>query len=304
MDLYVDEKREVAEDTVRVRLARPDGQKLPSFVPGAHIELAVGGFTRSYSLTGPVQEPGFYEIHVLRRKPSRGGSAYIYDRLASGDIVEVTGPFNGFAFNDDSTHCVFIAGGIGITPFLPMMTQCHAQRRSFELHYAARRAARLVPLPKLNGDIYHYTSDCGSRINVGSVLGQQPKATEVYICGPRQLIEDVRRVSGDIGIDGNRVHFESFGPTLTAKDHPLTVHLAISNISIDVPPGKPILDALLEAGVWAPYECRRGECGSCATEIVSGTADHRDLCLTPSQRENHICTCISWAETDNLTLNI
>lgn len=83
-----------------------------------------------------------------------------------------------------------------------------------------------------------------------------------------------------------------------------SVHLALSGMTIEVAPGAPILDALLENGVWAPYECRRGECATCTAEVLAGEPDHRDVCLSPSQRRDNVCTCISWARTPELTLNL
>lgn len=46
-----------------------------------------------------------------------------------------------------------------------------------------------------------------------------------------------------------------------------------------------ILDALIDADVFVSYDCKRGECASCYTQIVEGSALHRDVCLTPAQRK-------------------
>jgi len=304
MDLNVVNRGLGAEDTLRIRLARADGAALSGFEPGAHIELTFGEFTRRYSLTGPTVAPDYYEVHVLRTEPSRGGSAFLHDRLEVGDPVQIAGPFAGFPMNPDAGHSLFIAGGIGITPFLPMMRTLDAAGRPFTLHYAARRAGRFLPLPDLAANVRHYDGAAGERLDVPAILQELPHDTEIYVCGPRRLIEDVRGAAVAHGFPEAHVHFESFGPTPRPEDRPLTVHLAMTGTSVAVPPDTPILDALLEAGVWAPYECRRGECASCATPIVSGEPDHRDHCLTSELRRDHLCTCISRAHGREITLDL
>lgn len=304
MDLKVARMDLVADDTLRLRLARPDGSVLPGFEPGAHIELTFGAFTRRYSLTGPTVTPDYYEIHVLRMEPSRGGSVYLHDRLELGETLCAAGPFAEFTLNPDACHSLFIAGGIGITPFLSMMRSLDAAWRPFTLHYAARRAGRFLPLPDVAANVRHYEGDAGERLDVPALLQEMPNEAEIYVCGPRRLIEDVRGAASGRGIPEARVHFESFGPTLSAEDRPLTVHLAMTGTSVEVPAGTPILDALLEAGVWAPHECRRGECASCAIPMLAGDPDHRDHCLSREMRRDHLCTCISWARSREITLDL
>jgi ferredoxin-NADP reductase len=305
MELTVIDKTLVAADTVRIALAAPDGGLLPAFKPGAHVELSFAGYARHYSLTSFPQDLDRYEICVLRTRPGRGGSAYLHDRLRIGDRLVVNGPFNAFPLRLEARHAVFIAGGIGITPFLSMMEALSRSSRPFELHYVARTADRFLPVPDHPGRTFRYVSTEGeSRMDIRAILERISADVDVYACGPRRLIEAVRKETAARAWPEERVHFESFGAGSNPADRPLKVHLALSGISIEVPPGIAILDALLAGGVWAPYECRRGQCASCMTEVLRGEPEHRDLCLTEAQRRSAMCTCVSWARTPEIVLNL
>ncbi len=305
MDLTVIYKTLIAADTLRIRLAAPEGSALPSFKPGAHIELRFAGFRRSYSLTSSPRDDRHYEICVLRTHPSRGGSAYLHDRLGIGDRLIAAGPFNAFPLNLEANYTVLIAGGIGITPFFSMMEALDESSRPFELHYAAQRSDRFLPVLARFARTREYP-DIGARpsMDLDAILEPLPTDADLYVCGPRGLIEAVRAGAGARGWPDARIHFESFGAGTRATDTPVTIHLALSRLSIQVEPGTSILDALLANGVWAPHECRRGECGSCMTEVLSGDPDHRDLCLTEAQRRHAMCTCVSWGRTPEIGLNL
>lgn len=305
MDLTAIDKTPVAAHTVRITLAAPDGGALPAFKPGAHLELSVAGFTRHYSLTSSPQDLSRYEICVLRTEPGRGGSAHLHDRLQVGDRLRAVGPFNAFPLHLEARHTVFIAGGIGITPFFSMMEALARSSRPFELHYAVRSADRFLPVPDYSGRTRRYADTDGTHsMDITAILGPLPPGVDLYVCGPRGLIEAVRARAGALGWPDTRVHFESFGAAPRATDAPVKVHLARSGSSIEVPPGTTILDALLANGVWAPYECRRGECASCMTEVLAGEPDHRDVCLTEEQRRSAMCPCVSWGRTAELVLNL
>jgi|CXWL01.1.fsa_nt_gi vanillate O-demethylase ferredoxin subunit len=304
MDLTVTNKAPVAADTVRVTLAAADGGRLAAFRPGAHIGLFFAGFSRRYSLTSSPDDTGPYEICVLRTDSSRGGSAYIHDHLRVGDRLQGEGPFNAFHLNREARHSVFIAGGIGVTPFLSMMEALDRSSRPFELHYTARDAFRLLPVPDYSGRTRRYPNGRSRRLDIDAVLDPLSTEVDLYACGPHGLIEAVRAKAAARGWPDSRIHFESFGAGPRPTDAPIKIRLALSGSSIEVQPGTAILDALLANGIWAPYECRRGECASCVTEVISGEPDHRDLCLTADQRRNAMCTCVSWARTSEIVLNL
>lgn len=305
MRLIVTRKDLLATDTVRLHLAAADESSLPAFRPGAHVELAIRGLSRRYSITSSPRELAFYEICVLRTNPSRGGSSYIHDSLAIGDAIEVSGPFNAFPLDSTAAYSVFIAGGIGITPFLGMMEELSRQGRLFELHYAARDEGRLLPIPEVGQRVTRYLDgNGGPSLAISDLLANIHADSHLYVCGPQPMIEAVREGARNRGWPPGQVHFESFGHAPKPSDRTITVHLRRSEMTLNVQPGVSVLDALLENGVWASHECRRGECGSCLTEVLSGEPDHRDVCLTDEQRHTGMCTCVSWSNTQELTLNL
>lgn len=304
MELTVIDKTLVAADTVRITLAAPDGGALPAFKPGAHVELSFAGLTRRYSLTSSPNDLGHYQICVLRTNPSRGGSAHLHDVLCVGDRLPTAGPFNAFPLHLEARQTVFIAGGIGITPFFSMMETLEVSSRPFALHYAASHPGRFLPVPEYSGRTKRYADSIEPRMDIAAILDPLPTDVDLYVCGPRGLIDAVRTQAAARGWPDKRVHFESFGVSPKPTDAPLTVRLALSGLSIEVQPGTAILDALLANGVWAPYECQRGECAACMTEVLAGEPDHRDLCLTEAQRSHAMCTCVSWGRTPEIVLNL
>lgn len=304
MKLVVISKDLVAAQTMRIRFAAVDQSSLPVYEPGAHVELEFAGLKRHYSLTSHTDNITYYEICVLRSDPGRGGSVYLHDRLNVADEIEVSAPVNAFALNIGASHSVFIAGGIGITPFLTMMAALQAADRTFELHYAVRNAGRLLRLTQFTRQTTLYTNDSGNSLDIARLLTNLSGDAELYVCGPRSMIEAVRINAMDKGWPPSRIHFESFGTPAQPEDRPVRLHLTQSQKTIDVEPGTTILDALLAHGVWAAYECKHGECGSCTVDVISGDPDHRDVCLTNAQRQGAMCPCVSWSRSADLTLNL
>lgn len=310
MRLVVRSKRALTHNVVRLRLEDPQGAVLPPFEAGAHLDLAFGGMKRSYSITSPPDRATHYEIAVLRVEGGRGGSAYIHDRLSIGDEILADGPFNTFGLIGRPRHVAFIAGGIGITPFVTMTRACIHAGATFELHYVARTRADHLPLQMPEaGAVFKYTSrepgapGRGTRaLDIRAVLERTPPGTHVYACGPQRMLDAVRSIAHELGWSGHRVHVEGFGPAPHEGDRPLQVQLALSGVSLRVEPGTSILQAMLDNGVWANYACRRGECGSCYVEVSQGDVDHRDVCLSDAQRLAGMCPCVSWSTSERLSL--
>lgn len=310
MRLVVRGKRALTHNVVQLRLEEPHGAVLPPFEAGAHLDLALGGMKRSYSITSPPDRATHYDIAVLRVEHGRGGSAFIHDRLAVGDEIMADGPFNTFRLIGRPEHVVFIAGGIGITPFFTMTRACIQGGATFELHYVARTRADQLPLQMPEaGAVVTYTSrepgapGRGTRaLDIRGVLGRTRPGAHVYACGPQRMLDAVRSVAHELGWSGHRVHVEGFGPSQNVGDRPLQVKLALSGMMLRIAPGTSILQAMLDNGVWANYACRRGECGSCYVEVIQGDVDHRDICLSDAQRQAGMCPCVSWSTSEELSL--
>ena len=134
----VTEKVRVADGVVTLTLTAPDGGRLPDWTPGAHVDLTLdNGLTRQYSLCGDPHDRTVWQIGILREPEGRGGSAYVHDEVLEGMEIDVRGPRNNFELVPAPKY-VFIAGGIGITPILPMAAAAEEAGAEWEFHYGGR----------------------------------------------------------------------------------------------------------------------------------------------------------------------
>ncbi|PRI10411.1 hypothetical protein B4915_12105 [Leucobacter massiliensis] len=275
----------------RLRLVRADGGALPRWTPGAHLELRLpNGLLRQYSLCGDPAETGFLELAVLLEERSRGGSAYVHGELRPGDELPVTGLRSHFGFDPDAPEAVLIAGGIGITPLLPMIAVLSERGVPWTLHYAGRRRERMAYLGELtrqHGDrVRAYVSEEGGRLDLAAVAAEAGERAAVYACGPERLLADVEAVVGPVA--GERLRVERFRPREAEPggvDEAFTVELVESGIEVEVPPDRSILEVVREAGVDVPSSCEEGTCGTCETPVIDGEPDHRDSVLSELERE-------------------
>ncbi len=224
--------------------------------------------------------------------------------------MEVSEPRNDFPLASHASHSILIAGGIGITPILPMLRKLIADGASFEIHYAARAREAMAydrEVERLAGDLatLYFGGRAGDTpLDLPALLSAPADGAHVYVCGPAGLIRAVQDTALEKGWRPDQIHFESFGGSAKTDDRPLQVELARSQMSLEIPASQSILDALLEAGVWATYDCKRGECGMCMTPVLQGEPDHRDVFLTESDRERFMCTCVSRAKSERLVLDL
>jgi vanillate O-demethylase ferredoxin subunit len=292
-------------------LRSPDGAELAAFTPGAHVDLELGGgLVRQYSLLNDSDERDRYVIAVAREPASRGGSIWLHDRLAVGDLVPVGAPRSHFALREDARHSVLIAGGIGITPIWCMAQRLIRLGRSWELHYAARDrdgAALLTEIEALAGraTLYFSRSEGGMRIDLDTVIDAAPPGAHFYFCGPAAMLDAFRAACA--GLPDDHVHFEQFTAAAPiASDGGYTIELVRSGREIEVEPGETILDAFKRVGLRATFSCREGVCGSCETGVVSGTPDHRDAVLTDAERAEGktMMICCSGSLTERLVLDL
>ena len=314
---------QVRDETPRVRsyvLRRPDGSPLPAFEAGAHVNVylqAANGdkLERSYSLCGDPGVQASWRLGVLREEAGRGGSRAVHRDWQVGARVRCSSPKNHFPLAANplpagAAH-LLIAGGIGITPMLAMARVLATTGAHWLLHYAARsrgEAAFLHEIETLAEGRLHLHFDGGDPargMDVQAVLAQASPGSHVYVCGPRALNEAVTGAAAQAGWPPERVHLESFGAAAPAAgDAAFTVHLQASGRSIAVGASESILDALLREGVEPLYDCRRGDCGLCATPVLGGEVEHRDHVLAPAERASQMCICVSRPRAGDLVLDL
>jgi vanillate O-demethylase ferredoxin subunit len=305
-------------ETERVRvlqLVSPEGRALPSFEPGAHLPVQVrdsagNRVERHYSLLSDPADLSRYRIGVQLEPQGRGGSRYLHRSLQAGDLLQARQPRNAFALTEGAAHSVLLAGGIGITPLIAMLYALRAEGRSFELHYTARREADLAfrqEIETLAGDrasLYVSAGPEEARLDLERILARPSLGTHLYVCGPRRMISAVRDQAREQRWPEEQIHFESFGAAAQPQDREISVELARSGRTIDVPANSSILDALLGQGLAIPHECKRGECSLCRTRVLAGEPEHRDLCLSPQEQAASMCLCVSRAKSAGLKLDL
>lgn len=303
-----------AEGVLGVTLADPAGGRLPAWSPGAHLDLVLPegdahGEARKYSLCGPA-DSGDWRIAVLREPDSRGGSRWMHESVREGTELHVRGPKNHFRLDETRDHHVLIAGGIGITPIIAMADRLKAQGRSYELHYAGRGLASMAFVERLERDhgeaLHLYPKDEGRRLDLATLLATPRDATLLYACGPDRLLAALE--AGAAHWPAGSLHVEHFTAEGTQLDpereHAFAVELSDSELVVEVPPDRTLLQALRAAGIDVPSDCEEGLCGSCQVEVVEGEIDHRDKVLTPAERASQTCliSCCSRAKGQRLVL--
>jgi ferredoxin-NADP reductase len=266
------------------------------------------GLVRQYSLCGEPADRRAWRIAVLREPESRGGSRHVHERLTVGAKLRVDGPRNHFPLLD-ATEYLFIAGGIGITPILPMIDAAEASGRAWRLLYGGRRRSSMAFLDRLAGH--------GDRVSIRpqdetglldlDVLPAQPRpGTLVYCCGPEPLLSAVEQRCAGWPAGTLRVERFTPRPCDASEDTGFEVELAQSGRMVSVAPGVSILRALETAGVAVLSSCREGTCGTCETPVLRGRVEHRDSVLTEAERDagDFMMICVSRSRDPLLVLDL
>ncbi len=310
--VVVARKSITAEAICSFELRRRDGQ-LPTFQPGAHIDVHLpNGMTRQYSLVNGPGELEHYVIGVKREPDSRGGSACLHDDVHEGDVLTISEPHNNFPLRRDSFRTILIAGGIGVTPLLAMAQALQADCLPFDLHYFAQSADHLAFVNRLGplgaAVITHLGySPRQTAETLAEIMADGEDGGHVYLCGPGPMLDAARAAATTAGWPDHAVHFEYFKNT-TAIDtsSTFTVELARSAMTLPVPPGTSILDALRSAGVSLPSSCEQGACGTCIVDVLAGVPDHQDVYLSASERatNSRMLTCVSRSLGERLVLDV
>lgn len=308
----VKSKKELATGIFQFELAPENEIELPEPEAGAHIHLEVpNGEVRRYSLSQSPDALDRYIICVKREENGDGGSKSLCDEADIGTSLRISEPTNDFPLAGNPTRYIFIAGGIGITPLYSMIqTLKLTGAKPYKLYYLSRDAESTAYLdefsePEYRGKvvIHHTQGDSDNRYDLWPVL-EQPKGAYIYCCGPRELMEEVRDMTGHWS--PSSVHFEDFAGASAHKpdDKPFRVKISGSDQVVEVSAEQTILEALRADGFEVPSSCESGTCGTCRSQLLSGEADHRDLVLTEEEQEDQIMVCVSRAEGDEIEIEL
>jgi phthalate 4,5-dioxygenase reductase component len=311
LPLRVTRNDKIADGIHLLEFRDTGGKPLPEFSAGAHITIRTpSGTLRKYSLCNDPAERDRYAVAIKREVNGRGGSINLIDGVKAGDELMVAPPINDFELPQRATDFLFIAGGIGVTPFMAMIREAQAAGKRFRLFYCSRSPETTAFIDELSAPefkdsvVIHFDhGDPARSLDLKPILAERKNREHLYCCGPRPLMEAVRTLTDHWS--SAAVHFEAFSDAETHKatDKAFKVKLAKSGDVIDVPVTKTILEAMREHGLEVPSSCETGTCGTCRTKLLEGEADHRDLCLAEHEKADAIMICVSRARSDEITID-
>ena len=311
MPLRVKSHTQVSSGVTELVLVSSDASELPSWAPGSHIDVQVRpGLVRQYSLCGDPEDRSQWRIAVLREPESRGGSAALCELVQSGDVLTATGPRNHFPLHS-SPRYLFIAGGIGITPIIPMIAAAHAAGADWRLVYGGRSGASMAYRDEVRSfdptRVLEWPQDLRGLIELDQLLDEPQPETLIYCCGPEPLIAAVEARSAHW--PHRTLQVERFAPrplTDLAPNTSFEIELVDSDEVLVVPPDKSILEVVDEAGIYVLSNCEEGTCGTCQTTVLEGVPDHRDSVLDDDERaaNDTMMICVSRALSARLVLDL
>lgn len=301
----------LSSQIVSIEFQRPDCTVFPAWEPGAHIDLILPDVvTRQYSLCGHPEDRFSWRIAALREPDSRGGSVYLHDTLEVGDQLSARGPRNHFALAG-SPRYIFAAGGIGITPLLPMARRAEEEGRDWQLIYCARSRSAMAFLPEIqdllpDSRVIVNADDESGLFDFDAHLGEPQVSTAVYACGPAPFLDALATATEHWPVGSLRV--ERFEPIEydNSKNHAFEVELATSGRVLTVGPNESVLDVVRAAGIPILSSCSEGTCGTCETAVISGDIDHRDSVLSEEERASGemMMVCVSRCARNRLVLDL
>jgi ferredoxin-NADP reductase len=300
--------RETADVRV-LELADPEGWDLPPFKAGAHIDVILpDSMTRQYSLCGDAFDRKTYRIAVRREASGRGGSMYVHGNLQQGSRVSVSLPRNLFPLENDAVKHLFIAGGIGLTPFMSMIPALLHEGKMFHLHVCTKHRidtpflADLDAWARLGMVTFHHSGEKEStRLDMSDLLKEQSYGTHVYFCGPSAMLDMFLQATTH-WTEGS-IHYERFGGA-APQGKAYLVRLFKSNVTVEVNSNETMSAAIKRAGVFLRTSCEAGICGMCKVRYSEGEPDHNDHCLSREARTDTLTPCVSGCRSESLTIDL
>ena len=316
LTVRVAQKNTEALDIDSFELVAADGQPLPAFSAGSHVDVHLpGGLVRQYSLCNSSGENHRYQIAVLKDANSRGGSKAMHEQVKVGDELHISAPKNHFMLAHEAKRHVLLAGGIGVTPILCMAERLTATGADFEMHYCTRSLERTAFRARmaesgLAAKVAFYVDDAvpAQKLDIAKLLAKPELGVHLYVCGPKGFMNAVLDTARSSGWNEAQLHCEFFGADVSpvATDETFEVQVASSGQIVTVGKEQTILDALAAAGVEILSSCEQGVCGTCLTRVIEGVPDHRDMYLTPEEQaaNDQFLPCCSRSKSARLVLDI
>lgn len=300
----VTKREELAPDVVALTLADPDGGLLPSWTPGAHIDVRLpSGRRRQYSLCGPPGRRTDYRIAVRRIADGGGGSIEMHEAFDVGDTLVFEGPRNAFYLVTDEREVLFLIGGIGVTPILPMIQLAAQHGVDWRAVYAGRSRQYMPLLDEVVAvapdRVTVWADDERGRFATAEeLLADAGPTTAVYVCGPTGMLESVRTLRDQHA--NAPLHYERFSPPPVVDGIPFELELGRSQQVLSVPANRSALSVMLDRDPTTAYSCQQGFCGTCKVKVLAGEVDRRGR---TAEGDDEMLVCVSRAKSGRLTID-
>ena len=307
LSLVVDSVHVEAEDVLGVSFRDVAGRPLPAWSHGSHLDLTLpSGRRRQYSLCGDPADRSTYSIAVRRLPAGGGGSLEVHEVVKPGVRLAVRGPLNAFPLINAEQY-LFLAGGIGITPVLPMVEAVARRGWDWRFVYTGRSRASMPFLDRVEAldpaRVQVRPDDEKGQPTVVELLVDAAPDAAVYCCGPAPMLDGV--VAAVHARGTGSVHTERFAAPPVIGGKAFEVRLARHGTTLQVPADRSVLAVVREALPEIGYSCQQGFCGTCKAAVLEGEVDHRDGRLTQAEREaGDMLICVSRSRSGPLTLDL
>ncbi|MGZ4465091.1 MAG: 1,2-phenylacetyl-CoA epoxidase subunit PaaE [Nocardioides sp.] len=340
---------ELTDDAVALTFGvPPELAETFRFAHGQHLNIrgddgAGEEVRRSYSLCSPPSS-GVLRIGV-KRLPGGAFSQRVLGSLRVGDRLDVMPPSGRFTTTLDPTAhrtYVAVAAGSGITPVLSIVAAIlEGEPGSRVTLVYANRTHRTV---MFLDEVHDLKDRYPDRLQLLHVLSREAQEVELlsgrldgerlarildalvppddvdewFLCGPQQMVVELREVVEKVARPGAHVHTELFhadpvprapvAELAGAVDGAARVTIRLDGRASDLdlrPDGAPVLEAALGVRSDLPFACKGGVCGTCRAKVVEGTvAMDVNYALEPEEVERgYVLTCQSHPTSERVVLD-
>lgn len=331
----------LTDDSVLIRFDVPDDLRDQfSFEPGQHLtvrtDLGGEGVRRNYSICSSATSDTL--AIAVKHIPGGAFSTFAMEQLRPGDTLDLMTPTGSFGTALDplaTKNYVAIVAGSGITPALSILqtTLAVETESRFTLVYGNRDADSTMFRDELDELEARYAD----RLRIIHVRSRDPRhpahlrgrvdrpkldqwldsdlpvdsVDEWFLCGPVEMVTDLRGLLIERGTEPGRVHVELFHgyqkPKVADDFAPAAVALTLRGRQheLSLAPGDTVLESALKAGLEAPYACLGGACGTCKAKVLLGSVEmEQNFALSPADVEaGFVLTCQSHPTSDEVRVD-
>lgn len=205
-------------DTVIMITLKPEDQFI-TFIPGQYAFFSFRGHVSREQHPFTIYPRNNESIAILAK--IRGDFTHsLYHRILSGDKAYLEGPYGRFDFTQGSKKQIWIAGGIGIVPFLAWCSLLEKWRGEISLFYCIHRAKDALFIEDLEHiqsmksgfRIHLFCSEKNQRLTIEQIqnLAGSLKDKDIFMCGPRKLTHCFSKELKKKGVCRKNIHFEDF----------------------------------------------------------------------------------------------